>query len=100
MESPMKRLRIGVDSMHPEIDPQFRTGGDFDRLVALTRDFLKQAKGHPIRIEIQKMRSRLTLAETHDDFRRLFDLKQDKNARVIGNTCEGLDVNEATHLPR
>jgi len=66
--------------------------------VTLTRDFLKQAKGHPIRIEIQKMRSRLTLAETHDDFRKLFDLKQSKNARVIEKPCEALDVNEETDL--
>ena len=29
-----------------------------------------------MRIEIQKMRSRLTLDETVDDFRKLFDLKQ------------------------
>jgi hypothetical protein len=51
-----------------------------------------------MRIEIQKMRSRLTLEETVDDFRNLFDLKQYKNARVIEKTCEALDVNEETDL--
>jgi len=98
LATPLKRLRICVDSINPAVYPQLRTGGDFERLVSLTRDFLKQAKGHPIRIEIQKMRSRLTLAETHDDFRKLFDLKQYKNARVIEKTCEALDVNEETDL--
>jgi len=98
LASPLKRMRICVDSINPAVYPQLRTGGDFDKLVALTRDFLKQAKGHPMRIEIQKMRSRLTLDETVDDFRKLFDLKQYRNARVIEKTCEALDVNEETDL--
>src|SRR5215213_4615824 len=98
LASPLKRIRICVDSIQPEVYPQLRTGGDFDKLVDLTRRFLAQAKGHPLRIEIQKMRSRLTLGETTDDFRKLFDLKQYKNARVIEKTCEALDVNEETDL--
>jgi MoaA/NifB/PqqE/SkfB family radical SAM enzyme len=98
LASPLKRIRICVDSINPEVYPQLRTGGDFEKLIVLTRAFLEQAKGHPIRIEIQKMRSRLTLEETVDDFRNLFDLKQYKNARVIEKTCEALDVNEETDL--
>lgn len=98
LASPLKRLRICVDSINPEVYPQLRTGGDFERLVDLTRQFLAQAKGHPMRIEIQKMRSRLTLGETIDDFKRVFDLKQYQNARVIEKTCEALDVNEETDL--
>jgi len=98
LASPLKRIRICVDSINPEVYPQLRTGGEFDKLVVLTKAFLEQAKGHPIRIEIQKMRSRLTLTETVDDFRNLFDLKQYKNARVIEKTCEALDVNEETDL--
>lgn len=98
LASPLKRIRICVDSINPEVYPQLRTGGDFDKLVVLTKAFLEQAKGHPIRIEIQKMRSRLTLTETVDDFRNLFDLKKYKNARVIEKTCEALDVNEETDL--
>jgi MoaA/NifB/PqqE/SkfB family radical SAM enzyme len=98
LASPLKRIRICVDSVNPDVYPQLRTGGDFDKLVVLTRAFLEQAKGHPIRIEIQKMRSRLTLEETVDDFRKLFDLKQYRNARVIEKTCEALDVNEETDL--
>jgi len=98
LASPLKRLRICVDSVDPKIYPHIRTGGDFDKLVDMTRKFLVQAKGHPIRIEIQKMRSRLTLDETVDDFRRLFDLKQFKNARVIERTCEAFDVNDETDL--
>ncbi|HEX8170543.1 MAG TPA: radical SAM/SPASM domain-containing protein [Thermoanaerobaculia bacterium] len=98
LASPLKRIRICVDSIDPKVYPQLRTGGDFDKLVDLTRKFLAQAKGHPLRIEIQKMRSRLTLDETVDDFKRLFDLKQYRNARVIEKTCEALDVNEETDL--
>jgi len=94
----LRRLRICVDSINPEVYPQIRTGGDFEQLVEVTRAFLKQAKGNPIRIEIQKMRSRLTLDETVDDFKRLFDLGQYKNTRVIEKTCEALDVNEETDL--
>jgi MoaA/NifB/PqqE/SkfB family radical SAM enzyme len=98
LASPLKRIRICVDSINPKVYPQLRTGGDFDKLVDLTKKFLAQAKGHPLRIEIQKMRSRLTLEETTDDFKKLFDLKQYKNARVIEKTCEALDVNEETDL--
>ena len=98
LASPLQRIRICVDSINPEVYPQLRTGGDFDKLVDLTKKFLVQAKGHRIRIEIQKMRSRLTLEETVDDFRRLFDLGQFRNARVIEKTCEALDVNEETDL--
>ncbi len=98
LASPLKRIRICVDSVNPEVYPQLRTGGDFDKLIVLTGAFLEQAKSHPIRIEIQKMRSRLTLEETVDDFRALFDLKKYRNARVIEKTCEALDVNEETDL--
>jgi len=98
LASPLKLLRVGVDSIQPDVYPHLRTGGDFDLLVDLTRKFLAQAKGHPIRIEIQKMRSRLTLSETVDDFRKLFELKRYPNARVIERTCEALDVNEETDL--
>ncbi len=98
LASPLKRIRICVDSIDPKIYPQIRTGGDFDKLVDLTRRFLVQAKGHPIRIEIQKMRSRLTQDETVEDFRKLFDLRSFKNSRVIERTCEALDVNEETDL--
>ncbi|HYK01711.1 MAG TPA: radical SAM/SPASM domain-containing protein [Thermoanaerobaculia bacterium] len=98
LATPLKRIRICVDSINPKVYPQLRTGGDFDKLVDLTRKFLVQAKGAPLRIEIQKMRSRLTLEETTDDFKRVFDLKQFRNARVIEKTCEALDVNEETDL--
>jgi MoaA/NifB/PqqE/SkfB family radical SAM enzyme len=98
LATPLKRIRICVDSINPKVYPQLRTGGDFDKLVDLTRKFLVQAKAAPLRIEIQKMRSRMTLEETTDDFKRVFDLKQFKNARVIEKTCEALDVNEETDL--
>ena len=93
LASPLRRLRICIDSINPTVYPQLRTGGDFERLIDLTHKFLRQAKGHPLRIEIQKMRSRLTLDETVDDFRKLFP-----GARIIEKTCEALDVNEETDL--
>ena len=98
LATPLKRIRICVDSVNPKVYPQLRTGGDFDRLVELTNKFLAQADGHSIRIEIQKMRSRLTVDESTDDFRGLFNLKRYRNARVIEKTCEALDVNEETDL--
>src|SRR5205823_5500645 len=49
LASPLKRIRICVDSVDPKVYPQLRTGGDFDKLVELTHAFLRQAKGHPIR---------------------------------------------------
>lgn len=98
LDANLRRIRICVDSIQPDVYPQLRTGGDFDKLVTLTRAFLEQAKGHPIRIEIQKMRSRQTQDETIEEFRKLFDLKKYRNASVIEKTCEALDVNEETDL--
>jgi MoaA/NifB/PqqE/SkfB family radical SAM enzyme len=98
LDANLRRLRICLDSVDTEVYPHLRTGGDWATVVELTREFLDLAKGHPIRIEIQKMRSRMTLEETVDDFRRLFDLGRYRNARVIEKTCEGLDVNEETDL--
>src|SRR5687768_17362398 len=94
----LRRLRICVDSINPEVYPKLRTGGDFDKLVTLTRAFLNQALGSETQIEIQKMRSRLTVDETIDEFRRFFELRRYSNARVIEKTCEALDVNEETDL--
>ena len=98
LATPLRRLRICLDTVDPEIYPHLRTGGDWHRLVELTRAFLEQAKGHPLRIEIQKMRSSLTLHETVEDFRKLFELRRYRNARVVEKTCEALDVNEETDL--
>ena len=96
--SPLKRLRICVDSINPEVYPQLRTGGDFEKLVDLTRRFLVQAKGHPLQIEIQRMRSRQTVDESVEDFKKLFETRKYKNARIIERTCEAFDVNEETDL--
>ena len=93
LATPLKRIRICVDSINPAVYPSLRTGGDFDRVVSLTRAFIRQAEGHSIRIEVQKMRSRLTVDESIADFRRLFD-----GAHIIEKTCEALDVNEETDL--
>jgi MoaA/NifB/PqqE/SkfB family radical SAM enzyme len=94
----LRRIRICIDSINPEVYPLLRTGGDFDKLIELTRAFLKQAKGHPIRIELQRMRSRMTLDESVDDFKKFFDVRSYPNTRIIEKTCEALDVNEETDL--
>ena len=93
LATPLRRIRICVDSIDPAVYPLLRTGGDFNRVVDLTRAFLRQAEGHPIRVEVQKMRSRQTQNESVSDFRRLFP-----GARIIEKTCEALDVNEETDL--
>jgi MoaA/NifB/PqqE/SkfB family radical SAM enzyme len=98
LATPLRRIRICVDTVNPEAYPHLRTGGDWQKLLELTRGFLDQAKDHTIRIEIQKMRSTMTLDETVDDFRKLFDLRKYRNARVVEKTCEALDVNEETDL--
>lgn len=98
LDAGLKRLRICLDSINAEVYPHLRTGGDWQTAVDLTKGFLDLAKGYPIRIEIQKMRSRMTLDETVEQFRDLFDLRKYSNARIIEKTCEGLDVNEETDL--
>jgi len=98
LATPLRRIRICVDSVNPEVYPHLRTGGDWQKLVEVTRSFLEQARNHSLRIEIQKMRSSMTLDETIDDFKELFGLRKYKNARVIEKTCEALDVNEETDL--
>ena len=94
----LKRIRICVDSIDPAVYPHLRTGGDLAQVIDRTKEFLARAKGHTISIEIQKMRSRLSIDETVDDFARVFELKKYRNARVIEKTCEALDVNEETDL--
>ena len=75
LNSGLKRLRICIDTINPDVYPHVRTGGDFEKLARLTKAFLEQAKGHALRIEIQKMRSRMTTDESVSDFKRFFDLK-------------------------
>lgn len=98
LDAGLRRIRICVDSINPDVYPRLRTGGELPKLIELTRAFLDQAKGRPIRVEIQRMRSRLTIDESTDDFRKLFELRRYPNARVIEKTCEALDVNEETDL--
>ena len=98
LDAGLKRLRICLDSVNEDVYPHLRTGGDWGVVVERTREFLELARDHPIRIEIQKMRSRMTLDETVEEFRDLFNLKKYRNARIIEKTCEGLDVNEETDL--
>lgn len=98
LDAGLRRIRICVDSINPEVYPRLRTGGELEKLIPLTQAFLEQAKGRQIRVEIQRMRSRLTIDESAEDFRKLFQIRKYANARVIEKTCEALDVNEETDL--
>ena len=98
LDAGLRRIRICVDSVNPEVYPRLRTGGELEKLIPLTQAFLEQARGRQIRVEIQRMRSRLTIDESAEDFRKLFDIRRYPNARVIEKTCEALDVNEDTDL--
>ncbi len=92
------RIRLCLDTVDPEVYPQIRRGGRHDRVLRNVRAFLELARGAPIRVEVQKMVSRLTARETVEDFRRLLDLDRHPNARVVEKTCEGLDTSAATDL--
>jgi radical SAM protein with 4Fe4S-binding SPASM domain len=98
LESPVRRVRLCIDTVNPEAYPMLRTGGDFERVAGNIRAFLEAAKGSPIRIEIQKMVSKATKDETRGDFVRFFQLGNYPNARVVEKTCEALDTSGETDL--
>ena len=94
----LRRIRLCLDTVNPEVYPTVRRGGVFDKVLANIRAFLEQARGATIEVEIQRMISRPTARETVADFERLLDLDRFANARVIEKTCEGLDTSDATDL--
>jgi hypothetical protein len=94
----LRRIRLCIDTLQPEVYPQVRRGGRFERVVSHIRAFLELSKGHDISVEIQKMVSLKTAHETVADFEEFFHLDRYPQARVIEKTCEGLDTADATEL--
>jgi hypothetical protein len=94
----LRRIRLCVDTVDAEIYPTLRRGGVFEKVASNIRGFLELSRGHDIEVEIQRMITLQTSAETVEDFRRFFDLERFPQARVIEKTCEGLDTSDATEL--
>ncbi len=96
--SSLRRFRLCPDTVNPEVYPEIRRGGNYDRVVANIKAFLEQAKGASLEIEIQKMVSRPTANERIEEFEALYEIDRFPNARIIEKTCEGLDTTDATDL--
>lgn len=98
LNSTLGRLRLCPDTVNPEVYPQIRRGGIYDKVVSNINAFLEQATDALLTVEIQKMVSKLTSEERVEDFEALYDIERYPNARVIEKTCEGLDTTDATEL--
>jgi len=98
LSTSLRRIRLCIDTLQPDVYPEVRRGGRFERVVGHIRAFLELSKGHDIAVEIQKMVSLKTARETVADFEEFFHLDRYPQARVIEKTCEGLDTTDATEL--
>ncbi|RLE34871.1 MAG: hypothetical protein DRJ61_04355 [Acidobacteria bacterium] len=98
LNSTLGRLRLCPDTVNPDVYPEIRRGGIYDKVVGNIRVFLDQAAGASMTIEIQKMVSKLTSDERVQTFEALYDIDHHPNARIIEKTCEGLDTTDATDL--
>jgi MoaA/NifB/PqqE/SkfB family radical SAM enzyme len=98
LESGVWTVRICIDTLNPEVYPRLRAGGDFVRVVKNTKAFLEAARHKAMKIQIQKMVSKLTRDEARGDFVRFFHLDEYPHARVIEKTCEALDTSGETDL--
>lgn len=92
----LRRIRLCIDTINPKLYPQIRRGGRFETVVANTRSFLELSKGRDIKVEIQRMITTETAAESIADFTRYFGLERYPQAKVIEKTCEPLDTNDQT----
>lgn len=98
LESPIRRVRLCIDTVDPTAYPRLRTGGDFVRVAENIRAFLEAAKDGPVKVEIQKMITKVTRDEKRGAFHRFFGLERYPNASIVEKTCEGLDTSEDTGL--
>jgi len=94
----LRRIRLCVDTVDPQIYPKMRHGGDFDRVVANIRSFLELSAGRDIEVEIQRMVTRQTAHESKRSLEEVFGLDRYPQARVIEKTCEGLDTSDETEF--
>lgn len=98
LDSSLGTIRLCIDTLRPEVYPRVRKGGDFPVVVENIRRFLEISKGKKIKVQIQKMVSRLTHDETVGQFREFFQLDRYPQAEIVEKTCEGLDKSEETDL--
>ena len=98
LKSSLERIRLCPDTIHEEIYPVIRRGGNFQQTVSNIRRFLEMSKDYDIQVEIQKMVSKLTAEETVSQFGDFFRIADYPNARIIEKTCEGIDTTDATEL--
>jgi hypothetical protein len=98
LASSLGRIRLCLDTVSPRLYPLIRRGGRFERVLANVRRFLELSRGHPIRVEVQRMITTRTAHETVRDFHELLGLSRYPQATVIEKTCEGLDTADATDL--
>lgn len=94
--SSLRRIRLCVDTLRPDLYHQIRRGARFDQVVANIRQFLEQARGSQLHIEIQRLITHETHHESVRDFATFFGLDHHANAEVIEKTCEPLDTVEET----
>ena len=98
LNSTLRRLRLCPDTVNPNVYPEIRKGGIYDKVVANIEAFLEQAADASMTVEIQKMVSKLTSDERIEEFEALYDIERYPNAKIIEKTCEGLDTTDATEL--
>lgn len=96
LDSSLRRIRLCVDTLRPDLYHRIRRGARFDQVVANIRQFLEQARGSRLHIEIQRLITHETHHESVRDFATFFGLDRHANAEVIEKTCEPLDTVEET----
>jgi len=94
----LRRIRLCIDTINPEVYPQVRRGGRFETAVDNIRTFLEISKPHDMQVEIQRMISLHTSNESVRAFEEFFNLDHYPQARVIEKTCEGLDTADETEF--
>lgn len=97
-ESDIRFVRICVDTLKEDAYNILRKGGNFQRVLRNTKEFLELTKNSKIEVQIQKMYSKITKDEKIKDFEDFFEKEKYQNLKIIEKTCEGLDTTDETEL--
>ncbi|MEJ5166259.1 MAG: radical SAM protein [Thermoanaerobaculia bacterium] len=97
-ESNIRVVRICIDTLKEDAYKILRKGGNFQRVIKNTKEFLETTKDKKIEVQIQKMYSKITKDEKIKDFEIFFEKEKYKNLKIIEKTCEGLDTTDETNL--